>query len=108
MRKTIAVCVLVLFCPTAGLAGRGHRETPPAYYDGSRFHHPPLSRRHHHDDGWIVPLAVFGGVLGILALSQMTGASQPSARPICRDTYHHYDEYGNYLYSRYVDRPCDD
>jgi hypothetical protein len=49
-------------------------------------------------------------VLGIIALSQMEPAENTPAPPrrICRDTYNYYDEYGNYLYSRYVDRPCND
>lgn len=84
---------------------------PPVHYRPSHYHpyRPHRSHRSHRDN-WIVPLAIAGGVIGIVALSQLTWPSapplmQPQVR-LCRDTYNHYDEFGNYLYTRYVDRPC--
>jgi hypothetical protein len=111
MRKTLAFLLLLVFCPTMGLAERGYRHPPGPlpYADGSRS--SPYPRyHHHHDDEWIVPLAIFGGFLGLLALSQMQPAYVSPAPPrrICRDTYNYYDQYGNYMYSRYVDRPCEE
>lgn len=115
MRGIVVVLILVLALPVSGFAGRGGYgygpPSPPPGYDGP----PPSSRhdrhfsRHDHGDAW-VPLAIFGGILGLVALSQMEPAFSPPRPPqrICRDTYNYYDEYGNYLYSRYVDRPCRD
>lgn len=119
MRKPLTVLLLLLFFPTLGLADRGYGPSPVPYPRGGPSPHGydvpirgyPSGERHHHhhDNDWIVPLAIFGGVLGIAALSQMQPASPPPAPPrrLCRDTYNYYDEYGNYLYSRYIDRPCD-
>ena len=107
MRATVAVALFLLLCPSISLADRyrdGYRSQP--YYYG---HRDSNYSRHHsgHGDDWIVPLAIVGGVLGVVALSQMNEpAPPPPPAPLCRDTYNHYDEYGNYLYSRYVDRPC--
>ena len=49
-----------------------------------------------------------GGLLGIMALSQMDSIYTRPMPPqrICRDTYNYYDENGRFMYSRYVDRPC--
>ncbi|MDD2464907.1 MAG: hypothetical protein PHI97_13000 [Desulfobulbus sp.] len=113
MRRIFVVILLVLLFPAAGFArqGYGYGPPPPSYgYDGPR--HAPHYDRHssHHDnrDAWI-PLAIVGGVLGIVALSQMESVYTQPAPPqrVCRDTYNYYDQYGNYSYSRYVDRPCD-
>ncbi len=107
MRKLIAVVLFVLLCPTIGLGERrGYHSRPPQHSYAPRLDY---HGRHHSDDGWIIPLAIFGGILGVMALSQMA-APPPPAPPqrICRDTYNYYDEYGRYLYSRYVDRPCRD
>jgi len=102
MRTMIAVVLFLLLCPTISLGERygGYRHGPrPDYYHGS----------HHHDDSWIVPLAIVGGVLGVMALSRMSTPPPPlPPQRICRDTYDYYDEYGRFLYSRYVDRPCRD
>jgi hypothetical protein len=106
----LALLLLVCILPLEAHGGRGDGY-PHHAYGGP--HYPPPHRYHssHHDhrDAWI-PLAVIGGVLGIIALSQMEPAYNRPAPPrrICRDTYNYYDEYGNYLYSRYVDRPCND
>ena len=110
MRKTIAALLVLLLCPALSFAQRydDYRHGPPPSYDGPRsrdYHHAP--GRHDHGDDWIVPLAIVGGVLGVMALSQMSApAPPPPPQRICRDTYNYYDEFGNYLYSRYVDRPC--
>ena len=105
MRTTVAVALFLLLCPSISLADRyrdGYRSRPYSYDNRDSNY-----SRHHsgHGDDWIVPLAIVGGVLGVVALSQMS-AAPPPPQPLCRDTYNHYDEYGNYLYSRYVDRPC--
>ncbi|MGD9950404.1 MAG: hypothetical protein AB7U29_18280 [Desulfobulbus sp.] len=113
MRKILAVILLVLLLPSVGFAGRGYGygPPPPSYgYDGPRrYPHYDHHSSHYDDrDAWI-PLAIVGGVLGIVALSQMDSAYTPPAPPrrICRDTYNYYDENGNFMYSRYVDRPCE-
>ncbi len=108
MRATVAAVVVLLLCPTIGLADRYHGYRPDASYgyDHRRYDHRPSSR-HSHNDDWLVPLAIVGGILGVAALSQMdTPSAPPPPEPLCRDAYNHYDEYGNYLYTRYVDRPC--
>lgn len=114
MRRILVLVVLMLLLPAVGVAGRGYDYDPPPpphAYDGPRYrpHHDYSSSHSDHRDAW-VPLALLGGVLGIIALSQMEPAENTPAPPrrICRDTYNYYDEYGNYLYSRYVDRPCND
>jgi len=103
----IAIVLLLLSVPAISFGDyHGYRQGPPPSTYGPRVDYS--SGHRHHDDGWIVPLAIVGGVLGVMALSQM--ATQPPLPPppqrICRDTYNYYDEYGQYLYSRYVDRPC--
>ncbi len=125
MKKKIVITLILLLCPTIVLAQRygyypsyGHRPhgyyRPAPYYSGGYY-------RHHNDD-WIVPVAVFGTVLGVAALSRPYAYAQPvypqpvyaqpvyappSPRRICRDTYNHYDQSGRYTYTTYVDRPCD-
>jgi len=109
MRATVAAVLVVLLCPSITLADRHHGYRPDGSYgyDNRRYDHRS-SRHHGHSDDWIVPLAIVGGILGVVALSQMNtpASAPPPPEPLCRDTYNHYDEYGNYLYSRYVDRPC--
>ncbi len=116
--RTILVVLLVLLCPVVGRADRGYGPGPPTSggppphgYNGPRssphHDHDHHYDHHHHNDDWIVPLAIIGGVLGIAALTQMESTPVPPRR-LCRDTYNYYDEYGNYVYSRSVDRPCDD
>lgn len=106
MRTTVAVALFLLLCPSISLADRYRDGYRSGSYDHRNYNHS----RHHsnHGDDWIVPLAIVGGVLGVVALSQMSAAppAPPPPAPLCRDTYNHYDEYGNYIYSRYVDRPC--
>jgi len=107
MRTMIAIVLLLLSVPAISFGDyHGYRQGPPPSSYGPRGNYS--SGHRHHDDGWIVPLAIVGGVLGVMALSQM--ATQPPLHSppqrICRDTYNYYDEYGQYLYSRYVDRPC--
>ena len=117
MRKTIATLLVLLLCPALSFAQRydDYRHGPPPSYDGPRSRDYHSQDRHDHGghrdhgDDWIVPLAIVGGVLGVMALSQMSSpAPPPPPQRICRDTYNYYDEFGNYLYSRYVDRPCAD
>ena len=111
MRKIITLILILLFLPlTVYAGGHGAYRGYSGYHHhkGGYSHHAPY-RYHssHRNNGWIVPLAIFGGVLGLAALSQMnTPAFSPPQQRICRDTYDFYDEYGNYLYSSYVDRPC--
>ena len=110
MRRMLVVLLLIVFLPTLGFAGRGHGygPPPPSYgYDGPYRHPHGGHHRYDHRDAW-VPLAIVGGILGIVALSQMDSVYTQPAPPqrICRDTYNYYDEYGNFMYSRYVDRPC--
>jgi hypothetical protein len=110
MRKTVALLLVLILCPTIVYADRshGHRPGPPPPYGGPHSGPYPYHSGHgHHDDEWIVPLAIVGSLFGIMALSRMTTPPPPPPRRICRDTYNYYDEYGNYLYSRYVDRPCE-
>jgi len=106
MRKMIAVVLFLLLCPAIGLGERrgGYYQGPPPSHHGPSpgYYHG----YNHHDDGWIVPLAIVGGVLGVMALSQMSTPPPPPPQRICRDSYNYYDEYGQYLYTRYVDRPC--
>ena len=109
MRKLIAVVLFLLLCPAISLGDRygyGYRPGPPHSYYGPGPSHS--YGHHHHGDDWIIPLALVGGVLGVVALSQMSTQPPPPPPPqrICRDTYNYTDEYGRYLYSRYVDRPC--
>ena len=103
MRKTIAALLVLLLCPALSLAQRydDYRHGPPPSYDGprSRDYHP-----HDHGgyrdqgDDWIVPLAIVGGVLGGMALSQMCAPAPPPPPPrICRDTYNYYVVVGKYL-----------
>ena len=105
MRRLIAIVLFLLFVPTISFGEyHGYRQGPPPSNYGPR---PDHSFGHgHHDDGWIVPLAIVGGVLGVMALSQMVQPAPSPPQRICRDTYNYHDEYGRYLYSRYIDRPC--
>lgn len=118
MKTMITSALILLLCPTLVLAG-GHGY-PPRYSHGPQgYYHPrpPYSggyrshgSYHHHNDDWIVPVAIFGTMLGLAALSRPYAYAlppQPPRKRICRDTYNHYDEYGRYLYSTYVDRFCD-
>ena len=105
MRKIIALILFLLLCPTLVFADRhrAYRSGPPPSHYGPRYdyrHH-----HHHHDESW-VPLAIVGGLLGVIALSQMAPPPPPPPQRICRDSYNYYDEHGQYLYTRYVDRPC--
>jgi hypothetical protein len=118
MKKKIAFALILLLCPTIVLAQRyGHPSPygprtqgyyrPAPHYSGG---YPRQGSYHHHNDDWIVPVAIFGTVLGLAALSRPYAYDPPPPplppRRICRDTYNHYDEYGRYIYSTYVDRPC--
>jgi len=121
MKKKIAFALILLLCPTIGLAGghgyssryysssHGHYRSAPPYPGVGRSGHYYHGSHHHHNDDWILPVAIFGTALGIMALSSRPyPPPQPlPPRRICRDTYNHYDQYGRYLYSTYVDRPCD-
>ena len=108
MCKIIAIILFLLLLPTVSF-GEYHgyyRHEPDRPYYGQRggdYH-----GHHHHDDEWVVPMVLFGGLIGAMALSQMNSQPPPPPPPqrICRDTYDYYDEQGHYLYSRYVDRPC--
>ena len=107
MRAILAVVLCLFIFPAISLGEyNGYRHGP--YYSHSHYgSRPDYYSGHHHDDEWVVPLVIVGGLVGAMALSQM--ATQPPPPPpqrICRDTYDYYDEYGGYLYSRYVDRPC--
>ena len=110
MRTTLAMLLKSGFWPTRRIAEKesGHHAGPFPYAVRSRS--PPYPRYHHHDDDWIVPLAFFGGFVGILALSHIQPACMPPAldHHPCRDTYNEYDLYGKYRYSGYVDRSCED
>jgi hypothetical protein len=109
MRKIIAVVLFLLFLPAVSLGDyHGYRYGPAHSYYRPRYGQYYSGHHHHHGDEWVVPLVIAGGLLGAMALSQMPPASYPPPPPqrICRDTYDYYDEYGQYLYSRYVDRPC--
>lgn len=118
MKKRIVFALILLLCPTIGLTGHydqptrygnrsygPHSYPPPSSGVRHRGYYPQDSSYHHHND-WIVPLAIFGAALGVMALSQPYVAPPAPPQRICRDTYNYYDEYGRYLYSEYVDRPC--
>jgi len=120
MRTMIAFVLFLLLVPATGFGeyhgySRGYSGSPygPRTYNSSGYGHGYNNGSYghghgHNDDGWIVPLAIVGGVLGVVALSQMSAQPQPPPPPqrICRDAYNYTDEYGRYLYTRYVDRPC--
>ena len=77
MRTTVAVALFLLLCPSISLADRyhdGYRSQPYSY-----DHRDSNHSRHHsgHGDDWIVPLAIVGGVLGVVALSQMNEPAPP-------------------------------
>jgi len=118
MRMIIFPLIALLLWPAVGFSRHhgGHYSYAPA---PRSYYGPPVHPRPHHyrpyrphspyrDNNWIIPLAIAGGVLGIVALSQLTWPPSPPPPPVrlCRDTYNYYDEFGNYLYTRYVDRPC--
>ena len=111
MRRIFTVLLLSLLLPSVGWAGRGYYYGPPrpSYGYGGPGHYPysNYGPRHDHRDVWI-PLAIVGGVLGVIALSQMDSVYSRPVPPqrICRDTYNYYDQNGQFMYSRYVDRPC--
>ncbi len=121
MKKIISLALIMILWPTFSFAGRyessrywnepsRHYRQPPPYSRENRhgyYSHTP----YRHNDDWIVPLAIFGTVLGIMALSQQQYGYAPPPPPpqrMCRDTYNYVDQYGRYLYSEYVDRPCND
>ena len=119
MRTIIAFVLFTLLVPATGFGqSHGYRQGySPAPYGSRPYGYSGSGHGYgynhgygysHHDNDWIVPLAVVGGVLGVLALTQMSAPPPPPPPPqrICRDTYNYTDEYGRYLYSRYVDRPC--
>ena len=110
MRKIIASILLLLFLPAVSFGEyHGYRHGPDRSYYGQRGgHYGHYYGHHHHDDEWVVPMVLFGGLLGAMALSEVNSQPPPPLPPqrICRDTYDYYDEQGHYLYTRYVDRPC--
>jgi hypothetical protein len=118
MKKMFTFGLILLLWPTISLADRQgypphygngpygqYRQTPsyPYHRGGGQRYYPYQSYRH--NDDWIIPLAIFGTALGIMALSQPYNPPPPPPR-LCRDTYNYVDQYGRYLYSEYVDRPC--
>jgi len=123
MKQSLVLALILLLCPAIGLAGgycyqpryscgpHGYYRPAPPYPGMGRPGYPSHGpHHHHHDDDWIVPVAIFGTILGLAALSRPYAYAPPPPSPprrICRDTYNHYDNYGRYLYSTYVDRPCD-
>jgi hypothetical protein len=120
MKRILSLALIILLWPTFSFAGRHdhpqrygnepygyYRQSPP--YSGERHHgyHSPGPNHHHND--WILPLAIVGTALGVMALSQQyPPPPPPPPQRMCRDTYNHYDQYGRYTYSEYVDRPCND
>jgi hypothetical protein len=120
MKKIISLALIMLLCPAFSFAeyrdSRQHyRSEPSRYYrqqpEHSERHHGHSSHGHSHNDSdWIVPLAIVGTALGVMALSQQYSAPPPPPQPqrMCRDAYNHVDQYGRYLYTEYVDRPCND
>ena len=87
MRTMIAVALFILLCPAISLGDHnGYRSGPSRPNYGPSPDHS--SGHSHHDDSWIVPLAIVGGVLGVVALSQMSTQPPPPPPPqrICRDT----------------------
>ncbi len=119
MRKIIVFVLFTLLVPATGFGQyHGYRQGYSGGHYGSRpygssgyGHGYGYNNRYgyshgHHDNDWIVPLAIVGGVLGVLALTQMAPPPPPPPQRICRDTYNYTDEYGRHLYSRHVDRPC--
>jgi hypothetical protein len=115
MKKMISLALVMLLWPAFSFAD--HRDYPQRYSNepSQYYRHSPSSggghRGHessHHDSDWIVPLAIVGTALGVMALSQPYNPPPPPPPPqrMCRDTYDHVDQYGRYLYSEYVDRPC--
>jgi hypothetical protein len=122
MKKRIAVAIIVLLFPAISLAGHGYydrhsdyyyRQPPPRYWDGPPRHHyyrdyprRGYAPRHHRNNDWIVPAAIIGTALGVAAISSQTHYPPPPPQRICQDTYNHFDEYGRFLYSERVNRPC--
>lgn len=116
MKKRIAFALVFLLLPGLALAnpyrqpssrywhsppsGSWHRPYPAPYYR----HHGYYYRPYHHYNDWIVPAAIVGTAVGLMAIS--ASAPPPPPERICRDTYNHYDAQGRFLYSEYVDRPC--
>lgn len=120
MKKITSLILVMVLWPTFSFAERyepspryrndppRHYRQPPPYSRGDRHGYYSHTPYRHHDDDWIVPLAIFGAALGIMALSQQQYAPPPPPQRMCRDTYNYVDQYGRYLYSEYVDRPCND
>ncbi|MCX5870801.1 MAG: hypothetical protein NTY00_09260 [Deltaproteobacteria bacterium] len=120
MKKIISVALIMLLWPAFSFADRyesssrywsgpsGHYRQPPPYARGNRgYYSHGYNGDSHHNDDWILPLAIFGTALGVMALSQQQYAPPPPPpQRMCRDTYNYVDQYGRYLYSEYVDRPC--
>lgn len=118
MKKGITFALILLLCPTMSFAGyhdypTRHAKRPYGhnYYAppsrGVRHHPPPRYNSYHrHNNDWILPFAIVGTALGVMALSQSYPPPPQPPQRICRDTYNYYDEDGRYLYSEYVDRPC--
>lgn len=125
----LVVCALILsLSPTISLADRygygryprvHHQGPGPSYYghrgyNSHQYRHapypPPYSYRPHHysNNDWVAPVAVLGTALGVMALSQSYQSYNPPPPPqrMCQDTYNHVDQYGRFLYTEYVDRPC--
>jgi len=123
MKKTVSFALILLLCPlwsTISLADRHgrqpyyrdrpyehYRPAPYPYHRGGHQRYYPY-HSHHHNDDWIVPLAIVGTALGVMAVSQAYNPPPPPPPRMCRDTYKHFDQYGRYLYSEYVERPCRD
>ena len=113
MRKIFFPLIALLLWPDVGYSRHhwgypAYSPTPHAHYGLPKYHRPHQYRSHR--DNWVVSLDLAGGVIGIVALSQLTWPSTPpppqhQAR-LCRDTYNYYDEFGNYLSTRFIDRPC--
>lgn len=118
MKRILSLTLIMLLWPTFIFAGYHdypprYGNEPPRYYRQSPPYPGPGRPGYyshgysHHNDGWIVPLAILGTALGIMALSQQyPPPPPPPPQRMCRDTYNHYDQYGRYLYSEYIDRPC--
>ncbi len=130
----LVVCALILsLSPTISLADyygyrggpRVHHQGPgPSYYGQRGYYHggyrhpapyyrhyPPPSAyyRHHryYNDDWVAPVAILGAaVLGAAVISSSYNSPPPPPQRMCQDAYNHVDQYGQYLYTEYVDRPC--
>lgn len=118
MKKIISCSLILLLCPAVSFAGSynypvrhgmrpyGYHYYPPPSPGIRHQPYPRYNSYHHHHNDWILPLAIVGTALGVMALSQSYTPPPLPPQRICRDTYNYYDENGRYLYSEYVDRPC--